>query len=141
MFQSHLFLFVCFFVFLGPHLRHVEVPRLGAELDLQLQAYTTAHSNTGSLTHWVRPGIKAMSSWILVSFVAAEPRWKFPNPTSWIPYILASWYLISYIISLCRNSLSSIGCLWLRDNMRSNGHGSQDEDMKILFQKVLKVQR
>ena len=31
-----------FFCFLGPHLQHVEVPRLGVELELQLPAYTTA---------------------------------------------------------------------------------------------------
>ena len=30
------------FVFLGPHLWHMEVPRLGVELELQLPAYTTA---------------------------------------------------------------------------------------------------
>ena len=28
--------------FLGPHVQHMGVPRLGAELPLQLQAYTTA---------------------------------------------------------------------------------------------------
>ena len=28
--------------FLGPHLRHMEVPGLGVESDLQLPAYTTA---------------------------------------------------------------------------------------------------
>ena len=39
------------FVFLGLHPRHTEVPRLGVELELQLAAYTTAHINTGSLTH------------------------------------------------------------------------------------------
>ena len=33
------FLFVCF---LGLHLRHMEVPRLIVELELQLLAYTTA---------------------------------------------------------------------------------------------------
>ena len=31
-----------FFFFLGPHPRHMEVPRLGAESDLQLPACTTA---------------------------------------------------------------------------------------------------
>ena len=31
-----------FFVFLGPHPLHMEVPRLGVELELQLPAYTTA---------------------------------------------------------------------------------------------------
>ena len=30
-----------FFFFLGPHLRHMEVPRLGVQLELQLQAYAT----------------------------------------------------------------------------------------------------
>ena len=38
---------------------------------------TTAHSNTRSLTHWVRPGIKSVFSWMLVRFVSAEPPWKF----------------------------------------------------------------
>ena len=32
----------CFFVFLGPHLQHTEVPRLGVESEVQLPAYTTA---------------------------------------------------------------------------------------------------
>ena len=31
--------------------------------------YTTAHGNTGSSTHWVKPGIELASSWILVGFV------------------------------------------------------------------------
>ena len=30
------------FSFLGPYLWHIEVPRLGVELELQLLAYTTA---------------------------------------------------------------------------------------------------
>ena len=38
------------FIFLGPHLRHMEVPRLGVESELQLLAYTKAHGNAGSLT-------------------------------------------------------------------------------------------
>ena len=38
------FSFLFFFVFLGPHLRHMEVSRLGVELELQLPAYTTARA-------------------------------------------------------------------------------------------------
>ena len=34
--------FLSFFSFLGPHLRHVEVPRLGVKSELQLPAYTRA---------------------------------------------------------------------------------------------------
>ena len=56
---------IIIFFFLGPHLWHMEVPRLGVELELQLlvyttatatpnpshiATYTTAHSNAGSLT-------------------------------------------------------------------------------------------
>ena len=83
----------CFnlFVFLGPHLGHMELPRLGVESELQLPAYTqpqqcqiratsatytTAHSTAGALTHWSRPGIEPASSRILVRFVSAEPRWE-----------------------------------------------------------------
>ena len=57
-----------FFVFLGLHLGHMEVPRLGVEPELRLPATATttatamldpklvynltiAHGNTGSLTH------------------------------------------------------------------------------------------
>ena len=63
------------------------ISRLGVELELQLPAYTaaiampdpavsatytTAHGNTGSLTHWVGPGIEPESPWILVGFITAE---------------------------------------------------------------------
>ena len=70
-----LYLFI-FGLFLGPHLQHMEVPRLGVELELKPTAYTTAtatnitaQGNTGSLTHWARPGIEPGISWFLVGFV------------------------------------------------------------------------
>ena len=79
-----------FFSFLVPHLhpRHMEIPRLGDELELQLPtytaiamwiwaalaAYTTAHDSTRSLTHWERPGIEPSSSWILIRFVSTAPQ-------------------------------------------------------------------
>ena len=39
---NYFFLFL--FVFLGPHLWHMEVPRLGVTLELQLPAYTMARA-------------------------------------------------------------------------------------------------
>ena len=36
------FSFIIIFFFLGLHLQHMEVPRLGVEWELQLTAYTTA---------------------------------------------------------------------------------------------------
>ena len=74
---------ICLFVcFLGPHLQHMEIPRLGVKSELlQLLAYapatasltacsyTAAHGNTRSLTYWAKPGIKPTSSGILVVFL------------------------------------------------------------------------
>ena len=48
----------------------------------QIQAesgiYTTAHGNSGSLTHWARSGIEPTTSWFLVGLVFIEPRWELP---------------------------------------------------------------
>ena len=68
--------FCCCFVFcfLGLHPRHMEVPRLGVQLELQLPAYATAHGNTRSLTHRARPRIELTTSWFVVRFISAAPR-------------------------------------------------------------------
>ena len=59
-----IFIIIVIFCLLGLHLQHVEVPRLGIELELLLPAHTTTHCKVRSLTHWARPEIKPMSSWI-----------------------------------------------------------------------------
>jgi len=61
-----LFFFFFFLSFLGPRLRHLEIPRLGVKSELQLLTYTTAHGNAGSLTHWARPGIEPATLCMLV---------------------------------------------------------------------------
>ena len=86
--------FFFFFFFLGLHTRHIEVPRLGIKLELQLLGYATAiamqdpsrdwdlhqaHSKIGSLTRWARPGMESASSWILVRLVTAEPQQELPK--------------------------------------------------------------
>ena len=80
-----------FLFFLGPHLQHMEVPRLGVESELHLLAYATAtaihdpryvcdlhHSSQQHqilyLTCWARPGIKPASSWVLIGFVTTDPQ-------------------------------------------------------------------
>ena len=65
-----LLIFFFFFCFLGPHGQHMEVSRLGVELELQL----LASSHLGSLTHWARPGIEPASSWMLAGFVSTAPQ-------------------------------------------------------------------
>ena len=99
LFATHhqfLFFFISFFCFLGPHLQHMEVPRLGVKSEVQLPSHTTAtamwdpsqvcavtyttdHSNAGSLTHWARQWIKPVSSWIPVRFVTTEPQRELPH--------------------------------------------------------------
>ena len=80
-----------YIVFLGPHLRHMKVPRLGSnwscscqpmpqpqqwQIQVMSATHTTADSNSGSLTHRARPVMEPASSWILVRFVFTEPQWE-----------------------------------------------------------------
>ena len=58
-----------FFVFLGPHPQHIWGSQLGGRIRPIAAGLHHSHSNTRSLTYWVRPGIKPASSWILVGFL------------------------------------------------------------------------
>ena len=88
--------FSSFLRFLGPHPRHMEVPRLAvtkwsyscwpAPQPQQLgiwaasSTYTTAQGHARSLTHWARPGIELASSWILMNqSLTAEPWGELPE--------------------------------------------------------------
>ena len=55
-----------FFSFLGPHLQHMEVPRLESNQSCSRQPipqpWQQWFQTAGSLTHWLRPGIKPTSS-------------------------------------------------------------------------------
>ena len=81
---KNLYLIYLFLSFLGLNPWHMEVPRLGVESEPQTPAYTTAtvmwdwkcvfnlhysYGNAGSLTHWVRSGIKLESSGMIVGFI------------------------------------------------------------------------
>ena len=82
------------FFFSQLHLQHMEVPRLGVKLDLQLPAYTTAtatatqdqshifnlhHSscNTWYLTHWAKPETEPASSETTLGPHPSESQWEF----------------------------------------------------------------
>ena len=73
--RIHLYIYI-FFLLLGLNMWHIEVPGPGAKCRLIPQqqqhwiwassaTYTTACSNTISLTHWLRPAIKPETSWTL----------------------------------------------------------------------------
>ena len=78
-------------------------------------AYTRAHGNARSLTHWARPGIKPVSTRILVGFVTTEPQWellqlffyghthniwKFPGQDS-NTHLRRNWSRCSQILKPC----------------------------------------
>ena len=55
----------------------MDIPRLGGEPDRGTAACLGhSHSNAGSPTHWVRPGIEPASLWILVRLISAVPQWE-----------------------------------------------------------------
>ena len=106
--------FSCFimkyvFCFLELHLWHVEIPRLGVELELQLPAYATAtatqdlsrvcelrHSsrNARSLTHWVRPRDQPPNLMVPSRIHFHCPTTRSPEVVSFIPD--REWFLFLY---------------------------------------------
>ena len=76
--------------------------------------YTAAHSNTGSLTHWVRPGIKPAPSWILVGFVSSAPQWELPCLFFYMCVRLQFWKLNlrSSLVAQCIKD-QVLSLLWL----------------------------
>ena len=53
----------------------------GSGIQAASATYTTADSNARSLTHWARWGREHehVTSWFLVGFVSAMPRWALPS--------------------------------------------------------------
>ena len=74
-----LFFFFGLFVFLGPHPQHMEVPRLGVELERQPPAYTTDWSHICDLHRSSR------RRWILDPLSEARDRTHILMDTSRIP--------------------------------------------------------
>ena len=83
------FFFFGLFIFLVLHPRHMWPTPQPHRTQATSATYTTAHSNAGSLTHWARPGIEPVSSWILARFVSffffcyflgrSRGMWRFPG--------------------------------------------------------------
>ena len=112
-----------FFPFLRLHLQHMEVPKIGVKLDLQLGpipqpwqhwiratsvTYAAACSNARSLIHWVRRGIESTS--FLMDTMSgvhhSEPQWKLPN--------FFSLHVVSMLVFLSPHLIfSSPEILWM----------------------------
>ena len=54
-----------------------ESSQVGGQIRASAAGLHYSHSKARSLTHWMRPGFKPVSSWILVGFLTPEPQWEF----------------------------------------------------------------
>ena len=105
-FLIFIFLFL-FFAFQGPTCGILKFPDLGLNQSYscwptpqtqkcQIRAVSvtsaTVHGNSGSPTHWVRPGIELLSSWILVGFISAAPQWELLYEYLFSNYLQKSLY-------------------------------------------------
>ena len=87
-FEVYISVFLCCFVFLGPQLWHMEVPRLGVEQEPQLLAYATATatpdpSHVDGLYHSSR------QHWILNPLSKARGRTCVLMDTGWVLNLLS----------------------------------------------------
>ena len=109
------FCFVLFLLFRAAQAAYGSL-RLGVESELQLLAhakaigvqamsatYTTAHSNTGSPTHWARLGIEPVFSYMLVGFVSTTPH----RNSFFFLMFCGQWYSLHcfHVSNLCLLSL------------------------------------
>ena len=84
-------LFYFVFCFLGPHLRHMEVCRLGVKLELQLPAYATATATaTRDPSHVCDRYHSSQQYQILNPLSEARDRACILMDTSWIPFHCAT---------------------------------------------------
>ena len=80
--------FFFIFLFLGPHLRHMEVPGLGVELELQLPTYVT---DTAMLdqSHICNLRHNLWQCWILNPLSEARDPTRIFMDTSWVCNLLS----------------------------------------------------
>ena len=78
-----------FFIFLGPHPRYMEVPRLRVESELQLPAYTTATA-TQDLSRIWNLHHSSQPRWVLNPLREARDRTRNFMVPSWIHFCCAT---------------------------------------------------
>ena len=118
----HQFFFLFHFSFLGSHLQHMKVLRLGVKSENRSsscqpqpqqhqiwaasETYTTAHGNTRSLTHRARLGIEPSFSWVLCRVLNPLNN----NGNSWTAFrlwLISSWYMFKVALKLWNTSTVS----------------------------------
>ena len=83
-----------FFSFLGPHLRHTEVPRLGVELKLQQPATARATLDPSRIYHLYH---SSQQCWILNPLSRARDETSVLMDTSQVCKLLPQWKLPNHL--------------------------------------------
>ena len=116
------------FPFLGPHLQHVYVPRLGVELQLQLPAYTTATATaTPEASCIFNLHRSSQPCWILNPLSEARDRTCILMDISWALHPLSHRTLSAVIVSPRHyghgsTSVCSVPALTLDSHTRAAPH-------------------
>ena len=120
--QAGLFCFV--FVSLGPHLWHVEIPRLGVKSVLQLPAYTTATAmrdpsricdlHHSSRQHWILNPLSKARDWTCILMYTSQIHFHWatigtPRFLSW----LLQWFLCLYSSLVLSFSVTGKGSVFI----------------------------
>ena len=100
-----LFFSFLFFCFLGLHLWHMDVPRLGTEWELQLPAYTIAAATWASKPH-LRSTPQPQQCRIPNPLIKTRDQTHILTDTSWICFRCA------VVGNPCCFSFVSISCKW-----------------------------
>ena len=99
-FHWFIFAFISFFFFSGPHPWHIEVPMLGAQLELQLPAYATATAML-DLSHICNLHHNSWQCQILNPLSEARGQTHNLMVPSWIPFHCTMMGTPAFFISLC----------------------------------------
>ena len=100
-----------FWVILGTHLQHLEVPRLGVELGLQLLAYTTATA-TPDPSYICDLHHSLQQCHIFNPLSEARDRTCILMNTSWVPYLWATTGTPYLYFVNSRPSWADLGGYW-----------------------------
>ena len=110
-------LFVCLFAFfIGPHVQHMKIPRLGAELELQLPTYFTAREMQDLSWVW-NLHHSSQKQWILNPLSKARDWTHILMDTSQIRYCWATRGTPKNCVLVLQRSTANI---WLENTYMYN---------------------
>ena len=106
------FFFFSSFCSLGPHPAASGSSPARGRIGATAAGLHHSHSNTGSLTHWVRPGIEPAPSWLLVQFISPAPQQELQEAPSFLKELSAGEKCSCHEIGVSISSPSTGFSVW-----------------------------